>query len=79
MPNPKKKHSQSRRDSRRASNWTIKAENSSKCPNCGAAKLPHRICKACGFYNGELIVPKKEKKKTAEQKKESEQTTEGKK
>jgi len=79
VPNPKKKHSQSRRDSRRASNWTIKAENSSKCPNCGAAKLPHRICKACGFYNGELIVPKKEKKKTAEQKKENEQTTEGKK
>jgi len=79
MPNPKKKHSQSRRDSRRAANWTIEAENSSKCPNCGAAKLPHRICKGCGFYNGELIVPKKEKKKTAEQKKEAEQKTEGKK
>jgi len=25
--------------------------------------LPHRVCAACGFYNGRLEVPKKEKKK----------------
>lgn len=64
MPNPKRKHTPSRRDSRRAANWTVQALNSSKCSHCGAPKLPHQVCKACGFYNGELISPKKEKKKT---------------
>lgn len=63
MPNPKRKHTASRRDSRRAANWKIEAPNANKCPNCGAAKMPHRICPSCGFYNGKLVVPKKEKKK----------------
>ncbi len=62
MPNPKKKHSQSRRDSRRAANWRVTAANASKCPQCAAARLPHRVCPACGFYDGELVVVKKEKK-----------------
>jgi hypothetical protein len=26
--------------------------------------MPHRVCPSCGFYNGELIVAKKEKKGT---------------
>ena len=21
-----------------------------KCPQCGAVKQPHRVCKACGYY-----------------------------
>ena len=67
MPNPKRKHTRMRRDMRRASNWKIFSLNTSKCPQCGAPKMPHRICASCGFYNGELIIPKKEKKK-AEQK-----------
>ncbi len=64
MPNPKKKHSPSRRDSRRASNWKIEAMGVNKCSQCGAPRLPHRICSSCGFYNGELVSPRKEKKKT---------------
>jgi large subunit ribosomal protein L32 len=36
--------------------------NLSKCSNCGAVKLPHKICHECGFYNGKLIMPKKVKK-----------------
>jgi len=63
MPNPKRKHTPSRRDSRRASNWKITASNLAACPNCHEARLPHHVCPACGFYNGELVVPKKEKKK----------------
>lgn len=51
-----------RRDMRRA-NWKIAAQNTGKCPGCGEPKLPHRVCGACGFYNGELVVIKKEKKK----------------
>ncbi|MFH1368188.1 MAG: 50S ribosomal protein L32 [Elusimicrobiota bacterium] len=69
MPNPKKKHTPSRRNMRRAANWRVQAQNSSKCPQCGAPKLPHKVCGACGFYNGELVIPRKEKKKTGEGKK----------
>ncbi len=44
MAVPKSKVSKARRDKRRA-NWMIKCE-------CGAYRLPHRICPACGKYNG---------------------------
>ncbi len=62
MPNPKRKHSPHRRDCRRSANSKITAENSNKCSNCGAPKMPHRVCPECGFYNGQLVVPKKAKK-----------------
>lgn len=64
MPNPKRKHTRQRRDKRRAQNWRVDAQNSSSCPQCGAPRLPHRVCPSCGFYNGQLVVPRKEKKKT---------------
>ena len=28
------------------------------CPNCGAPKIPHRVCMGCGQYRGETIVSK---------------------
>ncbi len=62
MPNPKKRHSKSRQGMRRA-NWKISLQSINSCPQCGQPKLPHRICINCGFYNGELILPKKEKTK----------------
>jgi len=52
-----------RRNMRRAANWRIDVPNMSKCPQCGEPKLSHRICPSCGFYNGELLITKKEKKK----------------
>ncbi|MBI5244532.1 MAG: 50S ribosomal protein L32 [Elusimicrobia bacterium] len=69
MPNPKRRHTRSRRDSRRASNWKLELGGLSVCPNkdCGRLKPPHSVCPHCGFYNGELIVARKEKKKKGEQ------------
>lgn len=26
------------------------------CANCGAACLPHRICKECGYYDGKQVL-----------------------
>ena len=69
MPNPKRKHTASRRDSRRAANWRLTARSLSRCANCGAMRLPHRLCSACGFYDGQLILPVKpkgQKKKAGE-------------
>lgn len=69
MPNPKKRHTPSRRDMRRAANWKLTAGNYQKCPNCGAPKLPHQVCPNCGFYNNELVLPPKTKKEKKEQQK----------
>jgi large subunit ribosomal protein L32 len=66
MPNPKRKHTPSRRDSRRSANWKLEMKSLSKCPQCGAFRLPHRICPSCGFYNGRIELPKKEKAKAEE-------------
>lgn len=63
MANPKKKHTRMRTGMRRASNWRIEASNLSKCSHCGAPSLSHKICPECGFYDGELILPRKVKKK----------------
>lgn len=63
MPNPKRKHTRSRRDSRRASNWRLETAGRSACKQCGGEHVPHRVCPHCGFYGGELVLPKKEKKK----------------
>jgi large subunit ribosomal protein L32 len=29
------------------------------CPNCGAPRIPHRVCLACGQYGGNQIVKAK--------------------
>jgi large subunit ribosomal protein L32 len=67
MPNPKRKHTPHRRDCRRSANSKLNSPNVSKCSNCGVAKMPHRVCPGCGFYDGKLIVAKKVKKLQAEQ------------
>ena len=27
-----------------------------KCPNCGEYVLSHRVCKACGYYDGKQVL-----------------------
>ncbi|HBA59938.1 MAG TPA: 50S ribosomal protein L32 [Elusimicrobia bacterium] len=59
MPNPKRKHTRSRRDSRRSQNWKLEVKELVPCGQCGALRIPHRVCPSCGFYNGKLEVAKK--------------------
>ena len=66
MPNPKRKHTRSRRDSRRSANWKLELGSPSKCPNCGAMRRPHNICHVCGFYKDRVIAPVKKKEEKAE-------------
>jgi large subunit ribosomal protein L32 len=28
----------------------------SVCPQCGAVKLPHRVCSNCGTYRGRQVI-----------------------
>ena len=54
---PKKRLSKSRRDRRRAANNKIRtAVQVTKCPKCKEPVLPHRACKACGFYAGREVI-----------------------
>ena len=52
MAVPKRKTSKQRRNKRRASSYRLNKATVVECPNCHEAKLPHRVCPSCGFYNG---------------------------
>jgi len=57
MPNPKTRHSKSRRDKRRT-HYKATEPALTTCPNCGAAKLMHRVCPECGHYRGMVAIEK---------------------
>ena len=56
MAGPKRKVSKARRDNRRSHVWKLALPGMTKCPKCGEYNLSHRVCKACGTYNGKEIV-----------------------
>ena len=58
MAVPKRKVSKARRDKRRSSTWKIDAAALTKCPQCGKMVLAHRVCKACGTYDGKVVIEK---------------------
>lgn len=57
MPNPKHRHSSTRRDKRRT-HYKAEAPTTAICPNCGATVLYHRICNECGQYRGKQAIEK---------------------
>ncbi len=58
MPNPKRRHSKSRRNMRRAHDF-LTTPSLSKCTHCGAATMPHRVCAGCGHYKGKQVIAAK--------------------
>jgi large subunit ribosomal protein L32 len=57
MAVPRNRHSNARKNSKRA-HHAKKPKSTSLCSNCGASKLPHVLCNACGSYNGRTVVTK---------------------
>jgi len=55
MAVPKGKVSKARRDKRRA-NWKLEVPGMIECPKCHEFIMPHRVCKACGYYNGKEVI-----------------------
>ena len=55
MAVPKNKVSKARRNKRRA-NWKLSVPGMVKCPQCHEFKMPHRVCKFCGYYNGKEVI-----------------------
>ena len=56
MAVPKRKTSKARRDKRRNSHWKLSLPSMVNCPRCGEYKLSHKVCKACGYYNGREVI-----------------------
>ena len=56
MAVPKKKKSKAKTRSRRAQSWRLDRAPRSMCPQCGNAKLPHRVCGNCGWYHGRQAI-----------------------
>lgn len=46
----------------RRSHHALKAPALAVCKECGAARRPHHMCLACGFYNGRQVIDLKAKK-----------------
>lgn len=60
-PLPKRRHSK-RRQGKRTAALSLTLPGLLVCPNCGKMRLPHRACKACGYYAGRPITVQKQKK-----------------
>ena len=54
MPNPKRRHSKTRTAKRRTHD-RLKPVGTSQCPQCHEAKLPHTVCRHCGYYRGRQV------------------------
>jgi large subunit ribosomal protein L32 len=71
MPNPKRRHSNTRTRKRRTHD-VMKASQMQGCPTCIERNVfislaRHRVCTVCGHYKGRPVVQVKikEKKRTA--------------
>jgi large subunit ribosomal protein L32 len=60
MPNPKRRHSHSRKGKRRGQDF-MTVPSFAACANCGIPKLPHKACPECGFYRGRQVIKAVEK------------------
>lgn len=49
MPNPKRRHSRTRKRNRR-SHDSLTVTPANHCPRCGAATKSHCVCDNCGHY-----------------------------
>lgn len=71
MPNPKRRHSNTRTRKRRTHD-VMTASQMSGCPTCKERNVltpiaRHRVCPVCGYYKGRAVIQVKikEKKRTA--------------
>lgn len=49
------KMSKQRMRTRKAAN-RYKGLEANSCPNCGGARMPHRVCSHCGFYKDRQVL-----------------------
>ncbi len=65
MPNPKRRHSNSRTGKRRSHDH-IDLVPLVACSHCQTLKPVHRVCPSCGYYRDRLLLPPRVKKSKEE-------------
>ncbi len=55
MAVPKRRTSKSKKNMRRT-HKKHDAPQFTVCPECGEAKMPHRVCPSCGMYKGKQVI-----------------------
>ncbi|MCL4161813.1 UNVERIFIED_CONTAM: hypothetical protein GTU68_060451 [Idotea baltica] len=58
MAVPKRKHSNSRTNNRRAHD-SLRATKLTVCPKCSTSLPTHVVCPTCGYYMGRVVNPAK--------------------
>lgn len=61
MPNPKRRHSNTRTRLRR-SHDALTVNGAAVCSHCGKPAISHRVCPSCGYYRGRQVITIKAKK-----------------
>lgn len=56
MVTPTNKHGKARTRARRANHDKVTLQVTVICDNCGADKVSHRACPACGWHKGRVAV-----------------------
>ena len=56
MAVPKQRKGRMATHNRRSANSKLDAAARSTCPQCGATKLPHRVCPNCGYYKDREVI-----------------------
>lgn len=59
MVTPTNKKSKARTRARRANHDKVTLQKTLLCDNCGADRLPHRVCPSCGHYKDRIVVAPK--------------------
>ncbi|MQF48390.1 50S ribosomal protein L32 [SAR202 cluster bacterium AC-647-N09_OGT_505m] len=54
---PKKKRTRTRIGRRQAS-YRLHVPQLNTCPQCHSPRRAHRVCTACGYYNGREVIAK---------------------
>ena len=55
MAVPRNRHSNARKNSKRA-HHAKKPKSAANCSACGHARLPHTICMGCGAYGDRIVI-----------------------
>lgn len=56
MAVPKRRTSKTRKNKRRASSYKLPRVTTSECSECSEPKLPHRVCRNCGYYGEKSVI-----------------------
>lgn len=55
MAVPKRKTSKQRKHKRRT-HYKLAMPGLATCSQCHALKVPHQVCKECGYYDGKEVI-----------------------